>query len=79
MSKRASSSFAIYLPNAGGDKGILIAAALGAWCDPSLGLELFRDLAQEDVARARRLIEENKVWIGWNSGAHARRGSDDSR
>ena len=56
-------AFSIYIPNAGGDKGILIAAALGAWCDPSLGLELFRDLAQEDVARARRLIEENKVSI----------------
>jgi L-cysteine desulfidase len=54
-------AFSIYIPNAGGDKGILIAAALGAWCDPSLGLELFRNLADEDVARARRLIEENKV------------------
>jgi L-cysteine desulfidase len=56
-------AFSIYIPNAGGDKGILIAAALGAWCDPSLGLELFRNLAHEDVARARRLIEENKVSI----------------
>jgi L-cysteine desulfidase len=42
-------------------ESILIAAALGAWCDPNLGLELFRDLAHEDVARARRLIEDNKV------------------
>jgi L-cysteine desulfidase len=56
-------AFSIYIPNAGGDKGILIAAALGAWCDPGLGLGLFRNLAHEDVARARRLIEENKVSI----------------
>jgi L-cysteine desulfidase len=56
-------AFSIYIPNAGGDKGILIAAALGVWCDPSLGLELFRNLAHEDVVRARRLIQENKVSI----------------
>jgi L-cysteine desulfidase len=56
-------AFSIYIPNAGGDKGILIAAALGVWCDPGLGLELFRALEPEDVARARRLIEANKVSI----------------
>lgn len=38
-------AFSIYIPNAEEDKGILIAAPLGAWCDPNLGLELFRDLA----------------------------------
>jgi L-cysteine desulfidase len=56
-------AFSVYIPNAQGDKGILMASALGCWCDPGLGLELFRNLTAEDVARARRLIEENKVAI----------------
>jgi L-cysteine desulfidase len=56
-------AFSIYIPNAGGDKGILVAAALGAWCNPALGLALYRDLNEEDVARARRLIADNKVTI----------------
>lgn len=56
-------AFSIYIPNAGGDKGILIAAALGAWCDPSLGLELFRDLAHEDVVRGTSFI--STTWTSW--------------
>lgn len=56
-------AFSIYIPNAGGHKGILMAAALGVWCNPGMGLELFRDLGNEDVAGARELIEAGKVSI----------------
>jgi L-cysteine desulfidase len=56
-------AFAIYIPNAEGHKGIRMAAALGIWCDPGLGLGLFRDIGGPEVARALRLIQEGKVSI----------------
>lgn len=56
-------AFSIYIPNAGGHKGILMAAAMGAWCDPGAGLELFRDVSSQDVVRARELIDAGKVSI----------------
>ncbi len=56
-------AFSIFIPNAGGHKGIKMAAALGIWCDPNAGLSLFRDIGEAEVARARRLILGGKVSI----------------
>jgi L-cysteine desulfidase len=56
-------AFSIYIPNAGGEKGILMASALGAWCDPTAGLELFRGIGDKEVGKARELIEKGKVSI----------------
>ncbi len=56
-------AFSVYIPNTGGDKGILVAAALGPWCNPGLGLSIFQDLHEGDVLRSRRLVAQNKIHI----------------
>ena len=56
-------AFSIYIPNTGGQKGILMAAALGVWCDPGAGLELFRDIQSDFVTQARRLIDGGRISV----------------
>jgi L-cysteine desulfidase len=56
-------AYSIYIPNTGGDKGILVAAALGPWCNPDLGLSIFQNLQESDVLRGRRLVAQGKVHI----------------
>jgi L-cysteine desulfidase len=56
-------AFSIHIPNAEGHKGIRMAAALGIWCDPDAGLGLFHDVGTEQVARARRLIEDGRISV----------------
>src|SRR5512140_3595807 len=43
-------SFAVPIPNGAGHRGLLMAAALGVFCDPRRDLELFSDL---DARRLR--------------------------
>ena len=63
-------AFSIYIPNAGGHKGIVMAAALGVWCHPGAGLRLFHDLEPENVAQARHLIAQGRVSIEIVSADH---------
>ncbi len=56
-------TFSIYIPNADGHKGILMAAALGVFCDPALQLELFRSLTPSDIEGATRLIETGRLSV----------------
>jgi L-cysteine desulfidase len=56
-------AFSIYIPNTEGHKGILMASALGVFCDPVAGLELFRSLKPENVQMARHLIDKGKVVV----------------
>ncbi|MCK4429541.1 MAG: serine dehydratase subunit alpha family protein [Candidatus Aenigmarchaeota archaeon] len=54
-------SAAVGIPGADG-RGIYLAAALGAYCNPENKLELFKD-APEYAISAKKLIEENKIKI----------------
>jgi len=56
-------AFSIPIPNTGGQKGIAIAAALGPWCNPDAGLELFADVDERVVGLAQRLIERGSVSV----------------
>lgn len=55
---------AVGIPGTRGARGNAMAAAMGAICgDPDLGLEVLRNSTQEDVRRAERWVEEERVTI----------------
>lgn len=56
-------AFSILIPNAEGHKGIVMAAALGALCDPALDLQLFRALGHEHITSALHLMDEDRVKV----------------
>jgi L-cysteine desulfidase len=56
-------AFSITIPNTGGQKGVVMAAALGPWCNPDAGLELFAGIDEHAVAAAKRLIERGAVSV----------------
>jgi len=49
-------SFAIYIPNSGGRKGLAIAAALGLFCNPSDGMQLFASITPAQAEAAERMV-----------------------
>ena len=53
--------FSIAIPNSERHKGIRMAAALGAFCNPRHELRLFCDLQPEDVRAAERLVAAKAV------------------
>lgn len=56
-------TFAILIPNAAGNKGILMAAALGAFCDPARGMNLFEDLSVPVIEAAQCLAKTGAIRI----------------
>jgi len=57
----------VCIPNTNGQKGLAIAAALGAICgDPSLKLELLKSVEPRHVSEAKKLIETGGVEISVN-------------
>jgi L-cysteine desulfidase len=56
-------AFSVAIPNTGGHKGIVMAAALGPWCDPDAALEIFAGVDEHTVLAARRLIERGAVSV----------------
>lgn len=56
-------TFAILIPNAEGNKGILMSAALGAFCDPRRGMNLFESLSQAVIKHAERLAASGRIRI----------------
>jgi L-cysteine desulfidase len=60
--------FSIAIPNAEGHKGILMASALGAFCDPRKELELFSDLDSVRIRAAEQIISRNKVRVRVDEG-----------
>lgn len=55
---------AVGIPGTSGARGNAMAAAMGAICgDSDLGLEVLRDSSREDVAKAARWVEEERVSI----------------
>jgi L-cysteine desulfidase len=58
-------AFAILIPNAGGHKGIVMSAALGAFCDPRQAMGLFHGLTQDTICAAEALVHSKRiqVWI----------------
>jgi len=60
-------ALAVAVPNAGGDVGLAIAAALGAvGGDATLGLEVLREASADDVDRARVLVSNGDVSVRMN-------------
>jgi len=56
-------AYAIPIPNTPGLKGIYISAALGAFCNPLLELELFNKVDDAAVDKARWLIDQGRVSV----------------
>lgn len=56
-------TFAILIPNSNGHKGILMSAALGVFCDPRKGMNLFEDLKPAVIQAAERLAESGRIKI----------------
>jgi L-cysteine desulfidase len=56
-------TFSIAIPNANGHKGILMSAALGAFCDPRRELELFSLLNREIIQMAECVKDTQKVSV----------------
>jgi len=56
-------AYAIPIPNTPGLKGIYISAALGAFCNPLLELELFSQVDDATVDQARWLIDQGRVSV----------------
>lgn len=56
-------AFAILLPNADGRKGIVMSAALGAFCDPRQGMGLFQNLNSELIRTADTLVHSKRVQV----------------
>jgi len=56
-------ALAVSIPGTNGQKGMLIASAMGLYCDPSQGLNLFSGVTSETVAKANQLLQQNKVGI----------------
>jgi L-cysteine desulfidase len=55
--------FAILIPNSGGHKGIIMAGALGAFCDPGQGMGLFRDLDSARIRAAEALSQDRRIQV----------------
>lgn len=59
--------FAVTVPNTGGEKGNLIAAALGALiARPDLKMEILKGADAELLDNARKLVEEHRVTLSYN-------------
>jgi L-cysteine desulfidase len=56
-------TFAILIPNSEGHKGIVMAAALGVFCDPRQGMGLFRDLNSGRIRAAETLVQNQQVKV----------------
>jgi L-cysteine desulfidase len=56
-------AFAILIPNSGGHKGIIMAGALGAFCDPCQGMGLFRDLGSVRIQAAEALVRNRRTQV----------------
>jgi len=56
-------AFAILIPNAEGHKGIVMSAALGAFCDPREGMALFATLGPRQIALAEALVAAGGVLV----------------
>jgi L-cysteine desulfidase len=54
-------AFAVSIPGTQGKKGITLASAIGLYCNPKLGLNLFKDVSSEIVCKASSLL--NKIQI----------------
>lgn len=66
---------AVIIPGTDGLKGLDLAAALGALGgDPNKGLEVLADISADIVARARKLVDEEKVaiYLRNETGLHVR-------
>ncbi len=52
---------AIAIPGANGQKGNALAAALGLFMDPSKGFSLFEGVSDQNIEKAKQLIDSQKV------------------
>ena len=54
-------ALAVTIPGTAGEKGITLASTIGLYCNPELGLNLFKNVSSETIEKANSLI--NKVEI----------------
>jgi L-cysteine desulfidase len=56
-------SFSIPIPNSGGKRGLVMASALGVFCDPRRELELFADLDRGRIQAAEKIVAGGSVCV----------------
>lgn len=56
-------ALAISIPGTSGQKGITIASAMGLFCDPYKGLNLFENVSGDTLKKANDLLASNKIVI----------------
>lgn len=56
-------SLSVGIPNTGGKCGLHLAAALGLFCNPDLGMNLFADIDEKKTRLAEKIIEDKKIKI----------------
>jgi L-cysteine desulfidase len=56
-------AFAILIPNSGGRKGIVMSAALGVFCDPRLGMDIFEKVNGEIIRAADSLVQARRIAV----------------
>jgi len=56
-------AIAVAIPGTDGQKGMGIAAAIGLYCDPSKRLNLFKDINENIVKKANKVLNSGKVAI----------------
>ncbi|OGL47651.1 MAG: hypothetical protein A2149_00900 [Candidatus Schekmanbacteria bacterium RBG_16_38_11] len=56
-------SLSVGIPNTGGEYGLPLAAALGLFCNPDFGMNLFADVNAKKTQLAKKLIRDKKIKI----------------
>jgi L-cysteine desulfidase len=56
-------AFSVAIPNTGGRKGITLSSALGVFCNPRMGLELFSRVDDRAIRAAKQLISAGAVKV----------------
>ena len=61
--KSYKNSFLGGIPQVKGLAGIKLSAAIGLFCDPGLGLNLFRNITKSIIKQARKIVVQKKIKI----------------
>jgi len=58
-------AFAVAIPGTDGQKGMGIAAAIGLYCDPGKKLNLFKDINENIVKKANKILDSGRITISY--------------
>lgn len=61
-------ALSVGIPNTGGEYGLPLASALGIFCNPEKGLTLFKDVDNNKLLFAKKLVSEGKIEVSLPNG-----------